>query len=106
MTRSRWSQWLRIVFGWVAVAGMALATWDFLDFLVQALAGVRPSAVGVAILPWSMVPFVSARFAVIVLGRTRPIDYRTAFSVHALRLPAKYLPGGIWHMVGRVVDFG
>jgi hypothetical protein len=57
------------------------------------------------VLVWTATHFVSPGFTLLVLGRDHPIDYRTAFAVHALRLPAKYLPGGIWHMVGRVVDF-
>ncbi len=34
-----------------------------------------------------------------------PVSYRIAFKTHAGRLPARYLPGGIWHTVARMVDF-
>ena len=33
------------------------------------------------------------------------ISYRAAFLIHANRIPARYLPGGIWHTVGRVMDY-
>ncbi len=32
------------------------------------------------------------------------IDYRGLLEIHLRRLPARYLPGGIWHTVGRAVD--
>ncbi|MEY4640320.1 MAG: hypothetical protein RLZZ227_314 [Pseudomonadota bacterium] len=33
------------------------------------------------------------------------LAYRVALHIHASRLPAKYLPGGIWHSVGRANDY-
>lgn len=32
------------------------------------------------------------------------VDYRVLLRIHVCRLPARYLPGGIWHTVGRAVD--
>lgn len=33
------------------------------------------------------------------------ISYSTCLNIHCQRLPAKYLPGGIWHSVGRANDY-
>jgi hypothetical protein len=33
------------------------------------------------------------------------LPYRRALHIHCSRLPAKYLPGGIWHSVGRANDY-
>jgi uncharacterized membrane protein YhdT len=33
-----------------------------------------------------------------------PLRYRDVLSIHLRRLPAKYVPGGIWHTVGRGAD--
>lgn len=33
------------------------------------------------------------------------IPYSTCLRIHCQRLPAKYLPGGIWHSVGRANDY-
>jgi len=33
------------------------------------------------------------------------IDKKIVAEAHLKRLPAKYIPGGIWHTVGRGVDF-
>lgn len=32
------------------------------------------------------------------------VDYRVLLRTHMRRLPARYLPGGVWHTVGRAVD--
>lgn len=32
------------------------------------------------------------------------VDYRALLRTHVCRLPARYLPGGVWHTVGRAVD--
>lgn len=100
-----WIQWLKTGFTWIAVAAMAVAVWKFRDFLASTWAEASSSHLLAAVLIWATTHFVSPWFTLVVLGRDRPIDYRSALTVHALRLPAKYLPGGIWHMVGRVADF-
>jgi glycosyltransferase 2 family protein len=33
------------------------------------------------------------------------LDFRTCLLIHCRRLPAKYLPGGIWSSVGRASDY-
>ncbi len=32
------------------------------------------------------------------------VDYRVLLRTHLCRLPARYLPGGVWHTVGRAAD--
>jgi hypothetical protein len=32
------------------------------------------------------------------------VDYRVLLRTHLRRLPARYLPGGVWHTVGRAAD--
>ena len=32
------------------------------------------------------------------------VGYRVLLRIHICRLPARYLPGGVWHTVGRAVD--
>ncbi len=32
------------------------------------------------------------------------VEYRVLLRTHILRLPARYLPGGVWHTIGRAVD--
>ena len=100
----RWLGGLKRLFTWVALAAMAVAVWKSWGFLAGAWSQVAVGNVVAAVALWSATHFVSPACTVLVLGRSKAIDYRSAWQVHALRLPAKYLPGGIWHMAGRVVD--
>ena len=100
-----WLKALKVAFTWFAVAAMVLAVWRSWHFLANAWAGAAPGNLIAAVLLWAATHFVAPGVAVLVLGRDRAVDYRAALGVHALRLPAKYIPGGIWHMVGRVADF-
>jgi len=100
-----WIRRLKAGFTWLAVIAMVIAVLRFRDFLVSAWAEAEPGHLLAAVLLWAATHFVSPWFTLVVFGRDRPIDYRSALCVHALRLPAKYLPGGIWHMVGRISDF-
>lgn len=102
---SPWLRPVKILFTWIALCAMGYAVWTSQAFLSGAWSRASSGGLAAAVLAWAATHFVSPGFTLLVLGRDHPIDYRTALSVHALRLPAKYLPGGIWHMVGRVVDF-
>lgn len=101
-----WSQVLKRVFAWVALLAMALAVWQSWGFLATTMPRVAVGNVVAAVLLWSATHLVAPRCAMLVLGRSRSINYSSALEIHALRLPAKYLPGGIWHTLARVTDFG
>ena len=91
-------------FAAIALAAMSLAVWRSWDFLRGIWAAVDAMYVVAAVLVWMALHFLSPLFLKIVLGRSRPLSYRDALGVHALRLPSRYLPGGIWHTVARVAD--
>ena len=91
-------------FAAIALAAMGLAVWRSWDFLRGIWAAVDAIYVVAAVLVWMALHFLSPLFLKIVLGRSRPLGYRDALGVHALRLPSRYLPGGIWHTVARVAD--
>jgi len=49
---------------------------------------------------------VAPLFAVMVFGGLgNRIGYAEAARIHVTNLPARYLPGGIWHTVGRVIRY-
>ena len=100
-----WISSVKAAFAWCAVIAMVVAAWRAWPFLASAWGGAAPVQLLSAVMLWAATHFVSPGFTVLVLGRDRPIGYRSALVVHASRLPAKYIPGGIWHMVSRVADF-
>ncbi|MGH8077348.1 MAG: hypothetical protein ACREPE_08510, partial [Lysobacter sp.] len=71
----------------------------------QALESACWGPIAVTALLWAMLHLLSPVFTWIVLrGVGADISYRSALEIHIGRLPARYLPGGIWHTVSRVMD--
>jgi len=99
-----WAVGLKHVFVWGALLAMMVALWHSREFILGAWSTARPGSVLVAVVLWAAAHFVLPCVSMLVLGGSKSIGYRDALAVHALRLPAKYLPGGIWHLVGRVAD--
>ncbi|WP_082538992.1 hypothetical protein [Lysobacter sp. Root494] len=99
---------------------LASARWVFgpfaVLFLVVAGIGARGTfenvvrhahwpALIIAVLLWSALHLLSPAFTWVVLrGFGTNVRYVDALAIHVNRLPARYLPGGIWHTVSRVVD--
>jgi hypothetical protein len=55
---------------------------------------------------WAVLHLLSPVVAMLVFNSERPaVNYKRALHFHVRNLPARYLPGGIWHTVGRVIDF-
>lgn len=42
---------------------------------------------------------------IIFSGLGSKISYKNLLHIYILRLPARYLPGGVWHTVGRLSDY-
>jgi hypothetical protein len=54
---------------------------------------------------WISLHLLTPLFTWIVLhGIGAGVPYRTLLRIHVARLPARYLPGGIWHTVSRAMD--
>jgi hypothetical protein len=66
----------------------------------------RLAPIVLAIALWCCLHLLAALFAMLIFrGAQRPLSFGSALYIHANRLPARYLPGGIWHTVGRIADF-
>ena len=99
VARSRW------VFGPTAVLFLVLAGWRARDVFALLVAQIEPSALALPVGLWALLHLLTPVFTATVLQEIdAPIRYRTALAIHVARLPARYLPGGIWHTVTRVMD--
>lgn len=96
------SRWL---FGPVALAFLAVAGWRSRELFGALLERTEPVPLATAVALWMLAHLLAPWSSTIVLGAlgTR-IRYRDLLAIHLARLPARYLPGGIWHTVTRVVD--
>ncbi len=64
------------------------------------------SYIFLAVCLWSLLHLLSPFSPKIIfacLGLS--ITYKDLLNIHIIRLPARYLPGGIWHTVGRLADY-
>lgn len=103
--RSRVLGVLRWLFTPLALAFLVMAAYaarDTLDALLDAADAGRLAAV---VLAWACLHLLAPALAATVLrGLGSRVGYADALRMHVLRLPARYLPGGIWHTVARASD--
>ena len=91
----------------VALLFLGYFVWLARDDLSALLHEAALPLLGVAVLAWCIFNIATPLLAVIMFracGVT--IDWAHAFGIHAARLPARDVPGGIWHTGGRVMDYG
>jgi hypothetical protein len=109
----RHAYWLRGVLGWLKVLFTPVAMgfllyfgWHARHTLAAVFVQAKPGPLGVAVLLWVVLHLLSPLLpAMIFRAWGFPMGYARAFKIHAQRLPGRYLPGGIWHTVGRMVDY-
>ena len=90
----------------IALAFLAYFAWESRELLVDVVRSARPSMLAVAVLAWMLMHALSPLLSLLIFrARNVPLSYRTAARIHIANLPARYLPGGIWHTVGRIAGF-
>lgn len=89
--------WLVLVLG--AVARYLWAHWDEVGPQLRTIALPRLGLALMLLIASKMLLVILSQRSVALAGHTIP--YRRMFTINALSQLAKYLPGGIWHFVGR-----
>lgn len=98
--------WLKHLFAVLALGFLAFFGWQARDMLSAILATASWNFLAMAVLCWMIMHLLSPLFAAIVFqGAGYRVGYADTLRIHLANLPAKYLPGGIWHTVGRIVSF-
>lgn len=99
-------RWLKFLFTPVAILFLVYFGWESKHTLSAVVLETDVLWLIVSILLWASLHFISPFFTVIIFqASSTSINYADAFLIHAGRLPAKYLPGGIWHSVARAADY-
>jgi hypothetical protein len=94
------------VFLLVAVACLAWFAWQSRDLLTDILRSARPAYLLLAVALWLLMNGFAALFsAQIFRARGTAVSIAIAARIHISNLPARYIPGGIWHTVGRAASF-
>lgn len=96
----------RSIFTPLSLLIMAWLIWQARASLGSIADSGRANLLLTAIVLWilgnMLVPAVSV---LLIRGCGERMGYGAALHIHCSRLPAKYLPGGIWHSVGRANDY-
>ena len=96
---------LNIIYTPISIIFIIFLGWENRELLAKLL-----SSVNKAILCYSLASLCSLHLLLplipkIILSINNPnISYRRLLEIHISRLPARYIPGGIWHTVGRLSD--
>lgn len=76
------------------------------NLLVDLFSEAKPQFIISAIVLWASLHFLAPFSPLLILrclGYSLP--YKKLLGIYIARLPARYLPGGIWHTVGRLADY-
>ncbi|MBI5845660.1 MAG: hypothetical protein HZB23_13445 [Deltaproteobacteria bacterium] len=96
----------KLLFTPVAVAFILWAGWMNRQSLASTLQTALWGRLALSALLWAAAHFAAPIMACLVLsGGSFKLDYLSAYDIHAKNLPARYIPGGVWHSVGRVAAF-
>ncbi|HNP63301.1 MAG TPA: hypothetical protein PKH39_05155 [Woeseiaceae bacterium] len=97
---------LKLLFTPVAFAFLLYFAWRSRSDLASLIRNASLLYIALAAIVWGMLHALSPLIAVVLLNACGAnVSWRQAFATHAARLPARYLPGGIWHTVGRGMDY-
>lgn len=96
---------LRWMFTPLALLALAWAGWHARALFTLVSGQADRALMLAAVALWLSLHLVTPLFTWIVLqGLGAGVPYRTLLRIHVARLPARYLPGGIWHTVSRAMD--
>ena len=102
----RWLAWSRRLFGPLALAFLVAAAVASREAFAQTWERIQPGWLLGLVAAWASLHLLMPAFTRIVLGGLGfDFSYAESLRIHVSRLPARYLPGGIWHTVSRMVAF-
>lgn len=90
----------------IALGFIGYFFWDSKDLFVEIFTNANHLWLIYSAFFWMLLHFSFPVFTCIILkGYSIPLSYKDVVWIHIKRLPAKYIPGGIWHTVARVSDY-
>ena len=99
-------RYLKTAFLVIATGALLWFAWQSRNLLLEVIRNARPLYLVSAALLWTLLNAIAAVFTSRVFGQLgADVSIAKAANIHVRNLPARYLPGGIWHTVGRVADY-
>lgn len=106
MNIKRLAYWAKLFFTPFALLCLGYYGWQSREILTSLLVDAQPDRLILSTVLWMSLHYSGPLFTFIIFkSRHFSLNYKKIVLIHALRLPAKYLPGGIWHSVARAADY-
>ena len=97
---------LQRVFAVIALVSLCWFGWQSRTELGDLLDDAALGYLVLAVALWCITHLLAPLTPMLVFGAVgHPIHFRTAAMIHTRNLPARYVPGGIWHTVSRIVAY-
>ncbi len=98
--------WSKQFFTPVALGFIGYFFWESKDLFMEIFNSSNIFWLISSTLLWMLLHFSFPIFTRIILKSYElPLNYKELLWIHIKRLPAKYIPGGIWHAVARISDY-
>lgn len=92
------------IFTPLAIAFLLMAAWQSRLVINKAFEHALPIYFFYAVMAWILAYLIAPHFPRIILNACgAKVTYRQALDLHVRYLPARYIPGGIWHTTARIV---
>ena len=97
---------VKAIFLFIALGAIFLFAWSNRRTLINIVNNADLFYLMQSVFLWALLHSITPLFSSIMFkGLAEKLNYVDAFYIHASRLPAKYLPGGIWHSVARIEGY-
>ncbi len=99
-------QWFKFLFTLTALIFICYATWKNHYNISKLFLDAQINWLIISISLWILLHFISPIFTSKLLKNlSLKLNYKKALIIHITHLPAKYIPGGVWHSVARAGDY-
>ncbi len=106
MAIKRFIHWAKWFFTPLALLCLGYFGWQSREIFTALLIDAQLDRLILSALLWMSLHFFAPVFTLIIFKSSAlSLNYKKIVLIHALRLPAKYLPGGIWHSAARASDY-
>lgn len=106
MDIKRLIHWAKLFFTPFALVCLGYVGWQSRGIFTALLIDAQKERLILSILLWTLLHFFAPVFTLIIFkSSASSLNYKKIVLIHTLRLPAKYLPGGIWHTAAKAADY-
>ncbi len=109
IARSKWKLFIvvcKYIYTPLALSCIIYFTLKHRDLLSDIFSKANPTFLIFSLLLWTCLHLLAPMSPMIILGCLGySLSYKKLLRIYVTRLPARYLPGGVWHTVSRLADY-